>query len=170
MLFNYQQTENDRISNPGGFTLPERGTTNSSKTTQTRFRLQGIIGGSKLNEFRVQVSTSGNQSNSLFDAPTINVQDAFNKGGAGQRSDTSTDRVEIADNFDFNVGTKHQMRVGVLLDGSFYSNFDERNMRRHVDLPKHRGLPRRHPAAVLAAHRDPRYLVLAVSGRDLLVR
>jgi hypothetical protein len=47
MLFNYQQTENDRISNPGGFTLPERGTTNSSKTTQTRFRLQGIIGGSK---------------------------------------------------------------------------------------------------------------------------
>jgi hypothetical protein len=128
MLFNYQQTENDRINNPGGFTLPERGTTNSSKTTQTRFRLQGIIGGSKLNEFRVQVSTSGNQSNSIFDAPTINVQDAFNKGGAGQNSDSSTDRFEIADNFDFNVGTKHQMRVGILVDGSYYSNFDERNM------------------------------------------
>ena len=37
------------------------------------------------------------------------------------------ERVEIADNFDFNVGTKHQMRVGVLVDGAFYSNFDERN-------------------------------------------
>ncbi len=33
----------------------------------------------------MQVSTSGSQTNSLFDAPTINVQDAFNKGGAGQQ-------------------------------------------------------------------------------------
>ena len=35
--------------------------------------------------------------------------------------------MELADNFDFNVGTKHQMRVGILLDGSFYDSFDERN-------------------------------------------
>jgi hypothetical protein len=127
IYFNFQRTEREGINHGGGFNLPERGTTSDNGTTQTRFRLQGIIGGSKLHEFRVQVSTSRNESGSLTSAPTINVQDAFNRGGAGQNSRSTTDRVEIADNFDFNIGTKHQMRVGVLLEGQYYSNFDERN-------------------------------------------
>jgi len=127
LYFNFQRTENDRINNPGQFTLPERGTTNGSNSTQTRFRLQGIIGGSKLHEFRIQVATSRNATTSLTNGPSINVQDAFNSGGAGQFSNNTTDRVEIADNFDFNIGTRHQMRVGILIDGSYYSNFDERN-------------------------------------------
>jgi hypothetical protein len=55
------------------------------------------------------------------------VLDAFNSGGAGVNSNGSTNRIEIADNFDFNIGTKHQMRVGLLLDHSRYSSFDERN-------------------------------------------
>ena len=128
LYFNFQRSQNERLNNGGGYSLPERGTTNDSNSTQTRFRLQGIIGGSKLHEFRVQVSTSLNETASLTDAPTINVQEAFNKGGAGQNSRNSTDRIEIADNFDFNIGTKHQMRVGVLLEGLYYSNFDERNL------------------------------------------
>ena len=57
----------------------------------------------------------------------INVLDAFNSGGAGVNSNGSTNRVEIADNFDFNIGTKHQMRVGLLVDHSWYSSFDQRN-------------------------------------------
>jgi hypothetical protein len=127
LYFNFQQTERDSLNNSGGFNLPERGTTNDSSSTQTRFRLQGIIGGSKLHEFRIQVTTSRSESGSLTEAPTVNVQDAFNRGGAGQNSRNSTDRVEIADNFDFNIGTKHQMRVGLLLEGQYYSAFDERN-------------------------------------------
>jgi hypothetical protein len=127
LYFNFQRTEREGLNNSGGFNLPERGTTSDSASTQTRFRLQGIIGGSKLHEFRVQVSTSRSETGSLTDAPTINVQDAFNRGGAGQNSRNTTDRIELADNFDFNIGTKHQMRVGVLLEGLYYSNFDERN-------------------------------------------
>jgi len=127
LYFNFQRTEREGLNNSGGFNLPERGTTSDTSSTQTRFRLQGIIGGSKLHEIRVQVSTSRNEAGSLTDAPTINVQDAFNRGGAGQNSRSTTDRVEIADNFDFNIGTKHQMRVGVLLEGQYYSAFDERN-------------------------------------------
>jgi hypothetical protein len=128
LYFNFQRSQNERLNNGGGFSLPERGTTNDSNSTQTRFRLQGIVGGSKLHEFRIQVSTSLNETASLTDAPTVNVQEAFNRGGAGQNSRNSTDRVEIADNFDFNIGTKHQMRVGVLLEGAYYSNFDQRNL------------------------------------------
>ena len=127
LYFNFQRTEREGLNNSGGFNLPERGTTSDTSSTQTRFRLQGIIGGSKLHEFRIQASTSRNEAGSLTEAPTINVQDAFNRGGAGQNSRSTTDRVEIADNFDFNIGTKHQMRVGVLLEGQYYSAFDERN-------------------------------------------
>ena len=52
--------------------------------------------------------------------------DAFSRGGAGVSSEGSTRTLELADNFDFNVG-KHAMRVGLLLEGGAYINFDARN-------------------------------------------
>lgn len=128
LLFNVQRTDNENLnSGVGGFTLPERATNSATDNSQYRFRLQGIVGGSKLHEFRVQATRNNNESSSLTGGPTINVLDAFNGGGAGVNSNGSTNRVEIADNFDFNFGTKHQMRVGLLVDHSRYSSFDERN-------------------------------------------
>jgi hypothetical protein len=128
LLFNVQHTENENLNNGiGGFTLPERATNGTNDSTQYRFRIQGIVGGSKLHEFRVQVNHNTNESSSLTGGPTINVLDAFNSGGAGVNSNGATNRIEIADNFDFNIGTKHQMRVGVLVDHSRYSSFDQRN-------------------------------------------
>ena len=128
LIFNLQHSQNDNLNNGvGQFTLPERASNSASDSTQVRVRLQGIIGGSKLHEIRLQVNKQNNGSSSLTSGPRINVLDAFNKGGAGVNSDTSTTRVELADNFDFNVGTKHQMRVGFLLDASFYDSFDEQN-------------------------------------------
>ena len=72
------------------------------------------------------MTTTGNEALSASSASTVVVQDAFTRGGAGVSSNSSTKRVELADNFDFTVG-KHQMRVGALVEGSFFSNFDERN-------------------------------------------
>src|SRR4029078_8422871 len=89
--------------------------------------LQGIVGGSKLHEVRGQVNHNTNRSGSLTPGSSINVLDAFNSGGAGVNSNGSTNRVEIADNFDFNIGTKHQMRVGVLIAHSRYTIFNKRN-------------------------------------------
>ena len=130
LLFNLQRTD-QRGPEPGRRRLqPARARLERASTTRrrSRFRLQGIVGSTKLNEFRVagepRTATRRPRSSS---APTIIVQDAFTSGGAGVNSNSSTNRVELADNFDFNVGTKHQMRVGVLLESSFYSNFDERN-------------------------------------------
>jgi hypothetical protein len=128
LLFNVQHTENENLNQGvGQFTLPERATNSTSDNSQYRFRIQGIVGGSRLHEFRVQATRNNNESSSLTAGPTINVLDAFNSGGAGVNSNGSTNRVEIADNFDFNFGTKHQMRVGILLDHSRFSSFDERN-------------------------------------------
>ncbi len=127
MLFNVQRSETEGLNQGvGGFNLAERASTRLSESNQVRFRLQSVIGTSRLNELRVQVNRSENEAFSAVDGPTIVVQEAFSRGGAGINSNGTTNRIEIADNFDFTVG-RHQMRAGVLLEGAFLSNFDQRN-------------------------------------------
>ena len=128
LLFNFQRSENEGLNQGvGGFNLPERASTRLSDSNQFRARVQSVIGKSRLNEFRVQVTRSGSEAFSLSSAPTVVVQEAFTRGGAGVNSLSSTNRFEVADNFDFSVGRRHQMRVGVLFEGAYMSNFDERN-------------------------------------------
>ena len=59
--------------------------------------------------------------------PAVIVLDAFSDGGAGVWNNSSSRGFELADNLDFNVGRKHQMRVGILLEGDEFSNFDAQN-------------------------------------------
>ena len=128
MIVNFQRSENEGLNQGvGGFNVPERASTRLSDSNQLRFRVQGVIGRSMLNEIRLQVNRSGNEAFSFSNAPTIVVQDTRTFGGAGVNSDGSTERFELAENFDFNVGTRHQMRVGLLVEGARYANFDERN-------------------------------------------
>lgn len=127
LIFNLQRSATEGLNQGvGGFNLPERASTRTSDSTQFRARLQSVLGTKYLNEARLQLTTSGNEAFSASSAQTIVVQDAFTRGGAGVNSDSATKRLELADNFDFTVG-KHQMRAGALVEGAFYSNFDERN-------------------------------------------
>jgi hypothetical protein len=127
LMFNLQRSTTEGLNQGvGGFNLPERASTRTSDSTQVRVRMQSVIGTRYLNEGRLQVTTTGNENLSESSASTLVVQDAFTRGGAGVNSNSSTKRLELADNFDFTVG-KHQMRVGALVEGAFYSNFDQRN-------------------------------------------
>ena len=127
LLFNVQRSNTEGLNQGvGGFNLPERASTRTSDSTQVRTRMQSVIGTKYLNEARVQVTANGNEALSESLASTLIVQDAFTRGGAGVNSNSATKRIEVADNFDFTVG-KHQMRVGALVEGAFYSNFDQRN-------------------------------------------
>src|SRR6185436_11194133 len=92
-----------------------------------RAQVQGLVGKTTLNELRFQYRSQDNESSSLSNAPTIIVLDAFSRGGAGVSSRGSTASFELADNLDFNVGRKHAMRAGFLLEGGDYANFDARN-------------------------------------------
>jgi hypothetical protein len=118
------KTENSGV---GGFNLPERGFDSSGSTNQIRAQAQGIIGKSMLHEVRLQLYSQRNSQTSLSDAPAIIVLDAFSSGGAGVASRGSSRTFELAENLDFNVGRKQQMRVGFLLEGGRYENFDARN-------------------------------------------
>lgn len=127
MLVSLQRSSSEALNQGvGGFNLPERASTRLSDSTQVRTRLQTVMGTTRLNEARLQVTVTGNETLGVSMAPTIVVQDAFTTGGAGITSNNSTARIEVADNFDFTVG-RHQMRVGALVETSFYSNFEQRN-------------------------------------------
>jgi len=111
----------------GGFNLPERAYDNSGNTQQLRAQVQGVFRKTMLHELRVQVNTQENAQTSYSSAPTIIVLDAFTRGGAGVASDGSSRTFELAENLDVNVGKKQQMRVGYLIEGGRYKNFDARN-------------------------------------------
>jgi hypothetical protein len=117
-------TENSGV---GGFNLPERAFSSSSNNNQLRAQMQGIVGKNMLHEVRLQVYSQESDQASVSSAPTIIVLDAFSKGGAGVSRDGSSRVFELADNLDFNIGRKQQMRVGFLLDGGRYKNFDAQN-------------------------------------------
>jgi hypothetical protein len=117
-------TENAGV---GGFNLPERAYNINSSNNQVRAQVQGIVGKNMLHEVRLQVNTQDNSQKSLSPARTIVVQDAFTSGGAGVTSLGSSDSFELAQNLDFNIGRKQQMRVGYILERGHYENFDARN-------------------------------------------
>ena len=120
----YSSTDNLGV---GGFNLPERGYDRSGGNHQVRAQIQGLIGKTTLNELRLQINQQDSESTSLTDLPAVIVLDAFSRGGAGVWNESSSRGFELADNLDFNVGRKHQMRVGLLLEGDEFSNFDAQN-------------------------------------------
>jgi hypothetical protein len=111
----------------GGFNLPEHAYDNSGNTQQLRAQVQGVLRKTMLHEVRLQVNTQESSQTSFSTAPTIVVLDAFTRGGAGVASEGSSRTFELAENLDVNVGKKQQMRVGYLLEGGRYKNFDARN-------------------------------------------
>jgi len=111
----------------GGFNLPERAINRHGVNGQLRTQVQGLIGRSTLNEFHVEFIHSSNVQSSVSSAPAVTVLDAFNAGGAGVNSHSANRTFEIADNLDFTIGRKHAMRVGALVTGGRYRNYDARN-------------------------------------------
>ena len=111
----------------GDFNLAERASERSSSDDQVRAMVQGMVGKTTLHELRVQFNARTNEASSLSSAPSIVVIDAFSSGGAGISSEGSSRTFEVADSLDFTVARSHQMRVGLLLEGGLYSNYDARN-------------------------------------------
>jgi hypothetical protein len=124
--FQHSQSESSN-QGVGNFDLPERARLNESSGNQLRTRLQGLIGKTTLHEIRLDFNRQRNETTSLTEGTTIIVQDAFNRGGAGVNNRRLTETFELADNVDFSIGRKHQMRLGAILESGLYETFDEQN-------------------------------------------
>jgi carboxypeptidase family protein len=124
----YELSRNETLNGgAGGFSLPERATNRHGTNGQLRTQVQGLIGRSTLNEFHVEYRHMSTVVDSVSKAVSVNVLDAFNAGGAGVDNSSTTRTLEAADNLDFTIGRKHAMRVGFLVTGGRYRNFDARN-------------------------------------------
>ncbi len=111
----------------GGFNLADRATSREGSNQQFRAQLQGVVGKTALNEIRLQYNGQDSTTTSASQAAAIIVQDAFSRGGAGANNRNASHGLELADNFDFNVGRKQQMRIGALLEADRFSYFDQSN-------------------------------------------
>jgi hypothetical protein len=124
--FRNQQSDDDHLG-VGGFNLIERGYSRDTTRHTIRGQLQGLVGKTSLNDFRVEVGTNDSTSSSATQAMAIVVRDAFSRGGAGVDSHDSTTQYSVADDLDFSAGRKHAMRAGFLLEGGRYDSFDQGN-------------------------------------------
>ncbi|MBK9315387.1 MAG: hypothetical protein IPM55_14265 [Acidobacteria bacterium] len=77
-----------------------------SEESILRFADSGAFGKKLFNEFRFQSRWQQLSLDSPSNAPTIQVLNAFNRGGAQIDSTRRTHELEFADNLDFAVG-KH---------------------------------------------------------------
>lgn len=121
------QQSNSTNNGVGGFNLPERATTRDTESHNLRFRVQGIVGKTMLHETRFEMNRNYNESRSVTEGETFIIQDFLSKGGAGVNNNRTTNSWEFADNLDFSVGRRHQMRLGMLLESGLYETFDEQN-------------------------------------------
>lgn len=120
-------TSSSRNNGVGGFNLEDRATNRDGNNQQFRAQLQSVIGRNALNDIHLQFVGQHSQVTSATQAPAIIVQDAFSSGGAGANSENGTHSLYAADDFDFSVGKKHQMRIGGLLEAGRYNYFDQSN-------------------------------------------
>lgn len=126
--FEYQRNAVRRDNNGvGNFDLPERGYTTDSAEHLFRFAESGSIGKKLFNEIRFQARWQDVAINSLSDATTIQVLNAFSQGGAQIDSSRRTRELELVDNLDFAV-KKHGMRFGAQIEAFDFSSEELRNL------------------------------------------
>jgi len=123
----YRREEDSRRNlGVGDFSLLERAYTRSTTEQRVRASVQSLFANRILSQSRVEVNIDESESQSLSNAPTIRVIDAFTRGGAGVASRNTTKTFQFANDTDFTRG-RHVMRAGFLLDVANFREFDARN-------------------------------------------
>lgn len=124
----YQRNALRRDNNGvGNFDLAERGYTSDSAENIARFSDSGSIGKKLFNEIRFQARWQDVDINSLSNATTIQVLNAFNQGGAQVNSSRSTRELELVDNLDYAL-KKHGLRFGAQLEAFNFNSNELRNL------------------------------------------
>ncbi len=111
----------------GNYDFPERGFTSDTAEHIARFADSGAIGKKLFNEIRFQARWQNVDLDALSNAQTIQVLNAFTRGGGQVNSSRREREFEIADNLDITL-KKHTIRTGVQLEASNYFSNELRNL------------------------------------------
>lgn len=124
----YSRRQNNRSNiGVGDFDLPERAFATDNNTDTFRLRATSVIAKKVFSELRFSLIDSTLSTSSFSTLPVIRVNEAFNGGGAGQLGDRHAREIELAQNFDFNIGRKHSMRAGVLFETGWWDSNQRSN-------------------------------------------
>ena len=126
--FEYQRNATRRDNNGvGNFDFAERGFTNDLVEKVLRFADSGAIGKRLFNEVRFQARWQAVDLDALSNAVTIQVLNAFTRGGAQVASRRREREFEFADNLDLPF-KKHAVRTGFQLEAARIDSAELRNL------------------------------------------
>lgn len=111
----------------GSFNLAERAYTSDMAEHILRVADSGAVGKKLFNEIRFQTLWRAVGLQSLSNAQTVQVLDAFTSGGAQVTSDRRLREIELADNLDLAFFKKHTLRAGFTLEAGSYDSSELRN-------------------------------------------
>jgi hypothetical protein len=111
--YNYHQSE--RVSNGGGFELPERGSTSDNTNHTFTISETFVVNSRLIHEARLRWQHEDSSSTAKTSGVAINVLDAFNGGGAPCCPNNSKqDQLDFQDYLTF-IYKKHTLRGGLQL-------------------------------------------------------
>jgi hypothetical protein len=123
----YSYNENDQKNlGIGGYDQVERSYSNRDRSHFLRIQEAGPLGRRFFTNTRVQMAWSDTESQSVMQAPTIRVNDAFTSGGAQVGGGRHTRGVNVASDLDYVRGI-HSVRAGVVLDSGWKRSDDTSN-------------------------------------------
>jgi hypothetical protein len=119
----------DRAQNRGlgEFDLPERAFLEQGTRTDLRASHRAAFRRGLVNQVRIEVEAESAERVSRSDELTLRVLDAFTSGGAQMDGGRRTTAVEIEDELEFTVASRHQVTVGVGINGSHVGGNERRN-------------------------------------------
>jgi len=121
-----QRDSKQRNLGVGAYDLPEHAFASDEHDRTVRIQEAGPLGRRFFTNTRIELSTSGSDSRSAFEAPTIRVNDAFTSGGAQVAGGRHTRTFNVASDLDY-VRSIHSVRLGVVLTGGSYRSDDTSN-------------------------------------------
>src|SRR5262245_23509171 len=99
----------------GAYDLPERAFETHDRNSTLRIQEAGPLGRRFFTNTRVQLQWNQSSTQSVVEAPTIRVNDAFTSGGAQSAGGRRVRAVNLQSDFDY-VRDRHSIRTGITLD------------------------------------------------------
>ena len=110
----------------GGWDVLERGYSSEDRSYSLRIQEAGPLGRRFFTNTRASINFSKSDSRSLFEAPTIMVNEGFNSGGQQRRGGRRSKTLNLQSDLDYVRGI-HSWRTGIALDGGAYHSNDSTN-------------------------------------------
>ncbi|HMB80968.1 MAG TPA: TonB-dependent receptor [Vicinamibacterales bacterium] len=127
LRFNYFQNDYTQHNlGIGGYDSADRAYSSEEHNHTLRVQEVGPLGRRAFVNTRLEFGWSDSANHSLFDAPTILVNGAFNNGGAQLAGGRDTHTFNLASDLDY-VRSIHSVRMGVVFSGGSYRSTSTSN-------------------------------------------